>query len=175
MDDFSDFDGPLPDIYRSREAFFATLPAWRRFLAKLNWHPTIDSMVDSYHHQQAAARRDQALAAPVSSMSSDPLLAELNAELIHRSVHATTSTQAASPKPEIPAPPARRRRSWRNAVKASLLLLLGIGIAILMFSSGVIQLLLLLSIPVFLVVSLLGFLWQAIYETLQEGDQPPPP
>lgn len=24
-----DHDGPLPDIYRSREAFFASLPAWR--------------------------------------------------------------------------------------------------------------------------------------------------
>ncbi len=24
----SDFDEPLPDIYRSREAFFASLPAW---------------------------------------------------------------------------------------------------------------------------------------------------
>lgn len=39
-----DLNGPLPDIYRSREAFFASLPAWRRFLAKLNWHPIIDLM-----------------------------------------------------------------------------------------------------------------------------------
>lgn len=142
MDHFSDIERPLPDIYRSREAFFASLPAWRRFLAKLNWHPTIDSMVHTYQLQQAAARRGQDVAARPAAC------------------------------PAIP-PPARF--SWRNGVKATLLLLLGIGIAILLFSSGVAQLLLLASIPVLLVVAVLGFLWQAIYDTLQEGDQPPPP
>jgi hypothetical protein len=159
MDHFSDIEGPLPDIYRSREAFFASLPAWRRFLAKLNWHPTIDIMVHTYQLQQAAARRDQALAARASSMSGN----------------SATSTLASSPRPERPAPPASRRLSWRNGGKATLLLLLGIGIAILLFRSGIAQLLLLASIPAFLVVAVLGFLWQAIYDTLQEGDQPPPP
>ena len=116
-------------------------------------------MVHTYQLQQAAARRDQALAARASSLSGN----------------SATSTLASSPRPERPAPPASRRLSWRNGGKATLLLLLGIGIAILLFRSGIAQLLLLASIPAFLVVAVLGFLWQAIYDTLQEGDQPPPP
>lgn len=183
MDDFSDAEGPLPDIYRSRQAFFASLPAWRRFLAKINWRPTIDLMVKAYHLQQEAARRDQAQAAPSGRIPSDPLLAELNAELSRRAGHAPSrtvaSTLASSPKLELvaaaPAPPAPRRQSWRNRVKASLLLLLGIGIAVPLFWSGAILLLLLVGIPAFILVVGLGGLWKAIYDTLEEGDQPPPP
>ena len=65
--------------------------------------------------------------------------------------------------------------SRRNAVKATLLLLLGIGIAILLFTSPWFWLLLLAGFAVWVVVGLLGFIWKAIYDTLQEGDQPPPP
>ena len=173
MDHFSFDEGPLPDIYRSREAFFASLPAWRRFLAKINWRPTIDVMVSTYHLQQAAARRKQALATPASSPG-DSLLAELNAELIRRAGHAITSTLPPSSSPEVPAPPAPGRHSLRNAAKASLLLLLGIGLAILLFWSGAIFFLL-LGIPVFILVVGVGLLWKAIYDTLQEGNQPPPP
>ena len=54
-----DLDGPLPDIYRSREAFFASLPGWRRFLAKLNWHPIIDLIVKRYDLEQEDARLDR--------------------------------------------------------------------------------------------------------------------
>ena len=172
MDHFSFYVGPLPDIYRSREAFFASLPAWRRFLAKVNWRPSIDVMVNTYHLEQAAARREQALAAPASS-SGDPLLAELNAELIRRAGHATTGTLPPSPSPEVVAPPATGRHSLRNAAKASLQLLLSIGLAILLFWSGAIFFLL-LGIPVFLLVVGVGLLWKAIYDTLEEGNQPSP-
>ncbi|NBS12947.1 MAG: hypothetical protein EBS77_09855 [Gammaproteobacteria bacterium] len=70
-----DLDGPLPDIYRSREAFFASLPAWRRFLAKLNWHPIIDLMVERYAREQEDARRRERLASSESSPPGDALLA----------------------------------------------------------------------------------------------------
>jgi len=79
-----DFDEPLPDIYRSREAFFASLPAWRRFLAKFNWHPIIDLMVERYAREQKQARLEDIedrLAKAESSPDGDALLAELNAEL----------------------------------------------------------------------------------------------
>ena len=36
-------------------------------------------------------------------------------------------------------------------------------------------LLLLAGLAVWVVLGLLGFIWTAIYDTLQEGDQPPPP
>ena len=42
----------LPSHYRSKQAFLASLPPWRRLLAKLNWHPTIESKVQRYALQQ---------------------------------------------------------------------------------------------------------------------------
>jgi uncharacterized membrane protein YccC len=173
-----DLDGPLPDIYRSREAFFASLPAWRRFLAKLNWHPIIDLMVESYAWEQEDARRRDRLARSESSPPGGALLAELNAELNRRGSTGTTITdlpaEPTDPRPQQ-ASAAPRQPSRRNAVKATLLLVLGIGIAILMFTSPWFWLLLLAGIAVWVAVGLLGFIWKAIYDTLQEGDQPPPP
>ena len=171
-----DLDGPLPDIYRSREAFFASLPAWRRFLAKLNWHPIIDLMVESYAREQEDARRRDRLARSESSPPDDAFLAELNAEL-HRRGSTTITDLPAEPTDPHPerANTAPKQPSKRNAVKATLLLLLGIGIAILLFTSPWFWLLLLAGLAVWVVLGLLGFIWTAIYDTLQEGDQPPPP
>jgi hypothetical protein len=144
----SDHDGPLPDIYRSREAFFSSLPAWRRFLAKLNWHPTIDLMVRRYSLEQAdtsrSERSQQGCMEPTTAASEAP---------------------AAEP----------RQPSWRNAIKATLLLALGIGIAILLFSSPWFWLLLVAGMALWIVAGLLDGLWKTIYDTLQEGDQPAPP
>jgi Flp pilus assembly protein TadB len=174
MDHPPDLDGPLPDIYRSREAFFASLPGWRRFLAKLNWHPIIDLMVKRYAWEQEDLRLDR-LASAANSPTGDALLAELNAELNRRGSTRTTITdlpaEPTAPRPEQ----ASTAPSRRNAVKATLLLLLGIGIAILLFTSPWFWLLLLAGFAVWVVVGLLGFIWKAIYDTLQEGDQPPPP
>lgn len=173
-----DFDESLPDIYRSREAFFASLPAWRRFLAKLNWHPIIDLMVERYAREQEQARRQDRLAKAESSPDGDALLAELNAELSRRGSTRTTiadlPAEPTAPRPDqtrtAPAQPSRR-----NAVKATLLLLLGIGIAILLFTSPWFWLLLVAGCAVWVVFGFLAFIWKAIYDTLQEGDQPPPP
>lgn len=172
----SDLDGPLPDIYRSREAFFASLPAWRRFLAKLNWHPIIDLMVERYAREQEEARRQDRLARLESSPPDDPLLAEFNAEL-HRRGSATITDLPAEPTDPRPeqANTAPRQPSKRNAAKATLLLLLGIGIAILLFTSPWFWLLLMVATAAYVAFALLASLWQAIYDTLQEGDQPPPP
>ena len=174
-----DDDGPLPDIYRSRQAFFASLPAWRRFLAKLNWRPIIDSMVAQYHHEQAAIRREQALNKPASQLPLDDLLADFDAELVRRAGQGTTTMVTPAAKPAGPAlqsaSTAARQPSWRNAGKATLLLLLGIGIAIPLFTSGLIWLVILVGSAGLLVFGVLGVIWKAIYDTLQEGDQPPQP
>jgi len=45
-------ESPLPYHYRSKEAFLASLPPWRRLLANLNWHPTVDKKVERYAIQQ---------------------------------------------------------------------------------------------------------------------------
>lgn len=173
-----DLDEPLPDIYRSREAFFASLPAWRRFLAKLNWHPIIDLMVERYALEQEDARHRARLARSESSPLGDTLLAELNAELNRLGSTRTTITDLPA-EPTAPRPgqasTAPTQPSRRNAVKATLLLVLGIGIAILLFTSPWFWLLLLAGCAVWVVLGLLGFIWKAIYDTLQEGDQPPPP
>ena len=42
----------LPSTYRSKEAFLASLPPWRRLLQKLNWRPTIDGRVRQYAIEQ---------------------------------------------------------------------------------------------------------------------------
>lgn len=47
-------DSPLPSHYRSKQEFLASLPPWRRLLAKLNWHPTIEKKVASYASEQRA-------------------------------------------------------------------------------------------------------------------------
>jgi hypothetical protein len=47
-------ESPLPSHYRSRQAFLASLPPWRRLLSKLNWHPTIDKKVEQYRLEQRA-------------------------------------------------------------------------------------------------------------------------
>ena len=132
MGDPQGTDGRLQEIYRSREAFFASLPAWRRFLAKLNWRPTIDLMVKRYALEQVE----------------------------------TPLPERVSSEPKEP--------SWRNAIKATLLLLLGIGIVILLFSSPWFWLLLMVAIAAYVAFGLLVFLWQAIYDTLQEEALTPP-
>ena len=132
MGDPQGTDGRLPEIYRSREAFFASLPAWRRFLAKLNWRPTIDLMVKRYALEQVE----------------------------------TPLPERVSSEPKEP--------SWRNAIKATLLLLLGIGIVILLFSSPWFWLLLMVAIAAYVAFGLLAFLLQAIYDTLQEEALTPP-
>jgi len=40
--------------YRSKQEFLSSLPPWRRLLAKLNWHPTIEKKVASYASEQRA-------------------------------------------------------------------------------------------------------------------------
>ena len=106
----------VPDPYAEERAFLATLPGWRRFLSRLNWH----SPLNDYHPSQD---------------SNHP-----------------------------------RRLSGINAVKATLLLLLGIGaLAFLVWTQYL--LIVLLLIPVLLtVVALISALWRAIYDTLQEGE-----
>jgi Flp pilus assembly protein TadB len=104
------------DPYAEERAFLATLPGWRRFLARLNWH----SPLNDYLPGQCSS-------------------------------HA-------------------QKLSARNAVKATLLLLLGAGVFVFLVWSQYLLIVLLL-IPVFLVGAALIFaLWRAIYDTLQEGE-----
>ena len=50
---------PLPSHYRSKQEFLASLSPWRRQLANLNWHPTVDMKVQSYALEQQAIEREQ--------------------------------------------------------------------------------------------------------------------
>jgi hypothetical protein len=52
-------DSPLPSHYRSKQEFLASLSPWRRQLANLNWHPTVDMKVQSYELEQQAIDREQ--------------------------------------------------------------------------------------------------------------------
>jgi hypothetical protein len=50
---------PLPSIYRSKQAFLASLPPWRRLLQKLNWHPLVDLKVQRYALEQEINQLDE--------------------------------------------------------------------------------------------------------------------
>ena len=36
----------------SKSEFLSSLPPWRRFLAKLNWHPTIDAQINELESER---------------------------------------------------------------------------------------------------------------------------
>jgi len=40
----------------SRSEFLSSLPPWRRWLARLNWHPTIDAQINAIESRQEAER-----------------------------------------------------------------------------------------------------------------------
>ena len=40
----------------SKSEFLSSLPPWRRFLAKLNWHPTIDAQINAIESRQESER-----------------------------------------------------------------------------------------------------------------------
>ena len=40
----------------SKSEFLSSLPPWRRLLAKLNWHPTIDAQINAIESRQETAR-----------------------------------------------------------------------------------------------------------------------
>ena len=63
----------------SKSEFLASLPPWRRWLAKLNWHPTIDAQIrelESGKRTKLLEKEDKRLAAIESKL--DALL--LNAD-----------------------------------------------------------------------------------------------
>lgn len=105
------------DPYAEERAFLATLPGWRRFLARLNWHSPLN---DYYPGQNSAYSQ---------------------------------------------------KLSAKNAVKASLLSMLGAGVIVFLAWSQYLLIALLL-IPILLIsAAMISALWRAIYDTLQEGDR----
>ena len=62
-------DSPLPSHYRSKQEFLASLSPWRRQLANLNWHPTVDMKVQSYALEQRMKqlRKENARLAAINS------------------------------------------------------------------------------------------------------------
>jgi len=40
----------------SKSEFLSSLPPWRRLLARLNWHPTIDAQINAIESRQESER-----------------------------------------------------------------------------------------------------------------------
>jgi len=40
----------------SKSEFLSSLPPWRRFLAKLNWHPTVDAQLSAIESSRESER-----------------------------------------------------------------------------------------------------------------------
>ena len=86
-------EGFLPSIYRSKQEFLASLPPWRRLLAKLNWHPTIDKDVERYAIEQRLLRL----------RSENARLAELNARI--DALWSSSNSNSTQAPPADDAPP----------------------------------------------------------------------
>ena len=69
----------------SRSAFLSSLPPWRRWLAKLNWHPTIGAQIsalESERREQEAEKREQEAEKRLKQLESEiVLLKESNARI----------------------------------------------------------------------------------------------
>lgn len=48
----------LPSSYRSKQEFLSSLPPWRRLLARLNWHPTLELKVQRYALERRLSELD---------------------------------------------------------------------------------------------------------------------
>ena len=51
----------------SKSEFLASLPPWRRFLARLNWHPTVDAQIRSLESE----RRTQLLESEIAQLDTE--------------------------------------------------------------------------------------------------------
>ena len=89
----------------SKSEFLSSLPPWRRFLAKLNWHPTIDAQIreqESERREQESERREQESEKRLKLIESDierlqtesKRLAELESKLDSLLLSADSSSQA---------------------------------------------------------------------------------
>ena len=100
-------DSPVPSHYRSRQAFLASLPPWRRLLSRLNWHPTIDKKVEMYRLEQREIEFEQRRIAHEQRMkqleSEIARSEELNARIAALWPSSTSSsTQAPPPASDSP-------------------------------------------------------------------------
>ena len=98
---------PLPSIYRSKQAFLASLPPWRRLLQKLNWRPTIDTCVQIYAIEQELAqmrKQDELLKKEDERMRKlDARLAELDARFDAIVSRSSSNSTPPPPTPDKPA------------------------------------------------------------------------
>lgn len=46
----------------SKAEFLSSLPPWRRFLAKLNWHPTVDAQIRALESERRTQRIEKDIA-----------------------------------------------------------------------------------------------------------------
>ena len=63
--------GAQPSSSISKSEFLSSLPRWRRWLSRLNWHPTIDVDVERYEIEQRLQRLE----------SENARLAQINSRL----------------------------------------------------------------------------------------------
>jgi hypothetical protein len=85
----------------SKSEFLSSLPPWRRLLAKLNWHPTIDARIrvlESERREQESERRTQLIENDIERLQKEnKRLADIESRLDALLLNADSSS---------PAPPA---------------------------------------------------------------------
>lgn len=58
----------------SKSEFLSSLPPWRRFLAKLNWHPTIDARIRELEYEkleQESERRTKLIESDIERLEKE--------------------------------------------------------------------------------------------------------
>ena len=88
----------------SKSEFLSSLPPWRRLLAKLNWHPTIDARIrvlESERREQESERRTQLIENDIERLQKEnKRLADIESRLDALLLNADSS----SPAPPQPNP-----------------------------------------------------------------------
>jgi hypothetical protein len=69
----------------SKSEFLSSLPPWRRFLSRLNWHPTIDAQIrslESERREQESKKRTKLIESEIERLEKENgRLAKLNSRL----------------------------------------------------------------------------------------------
>ena len=81
----------------SKSEFLSSLPPWRRWLARLNWHPTVDAqirMLESKRREKESERRTKLIESDIERLQTEnKRLAALESKLDSLLLSADSSSQ----------------------------------------------------------------------------------
>ena len=91
--------GAKPSSSTSKSEYLSSLPRWRRWLSRLNWHPVVEYEIREIERK----KRMKQLASEIEQIEKENArLAELNSKLDAVLFSSATSSNPTSPTPDKP-------------------------------------------------------------------------